>query len=102
MTLVPSRDPAIAGHTLLEQGRLAQARHHFWRDAEIADAEGDAEGLARAALGLGGIWVHEHRSTLERARVDGLQRKALRSTPSTPRARWRGGCGSGSPPRRRT
>jgi hypothetical protein len=67
----------ITGHTLLEQGRLGQARHQFWRDAEIADAEGDAEGLARAALGLGGIWVHEHRSTLERARVDGLQRKAL-------------------------
>ena len=74
---VPSRDPVITGHTLLEQGRLGQARHQFWRDAEIADAAGDAEGLADAALGLGGIWVHEHRSTLERARVDGLQRRAL-------------------------
>jgi hypothetical protein len=67
----------ISGHTLLEQGCLGQARHQFWRDAEIAEAAGDAEGLADAALGLGGIWVHEHRSTLARARVDGLQRRAL-------------------------
>jgi hypothetical protein len=61
---------------LLEEGRLGEARHHFWLDAR-AGAAGDAEGLATAALGLGGIWVHEHRSTLERARVDVLQRKAL-------------------------
>jgi hypothetical protein len=45
----------ITGHTLLEQGRLGPARLQFWRDTEIADAEADAEGLARAALGLGGI-----------------------------------------------
>jgi hypothetical protein len=77
LTLVPSRDPVTAGLALLEEERLGQARHHFWLDAETAFAAGDAERLATAALGLGGLWVHEHRLTLERARVDGVQRKAL-------------------------
>ncbi len=77
LSVVPSRDPVTAGLALLEEGRLGQARHHFWLDAEAAVAASDAERLATAALGLGGLWVHEHRLTLERARVDGLQRQAL-------------------------
>jgi hypothetical protein len=65
---------AEAGQALLEAGRLAAAREEFWRAADAAD---DAIALARAALGLGGLWVDEHRSTFERARVSGLQRRAL-------------------------
>jgi tetratricopeptide (TPR) repeat protein len=88
LTLVPSQSPVTAGLALLEEGRLGQARHHFWLDAEAALAAGDAERLATAALGLGGLWVHEHRLTLERARVDGVQRKALDSLdPSSSLAR---------------
>jgi len=65
------------GPELLERGRLRDAREQFWRDAEAAERSGDAEGLALAALGLGGMWVHEHRSTLPRARVNDVQRRAL-------------------------
>lgn len=62
---------------LLMQGRLTEARAEFWRDVERADGAGDAAGLAEAALGLGGLWVHEHRATVERARVRAVQRRAL-------------------------
>src|SRR5215204_338959 len=69
-------------------GRLADARARCWAAAEEAEACGDVAGVARAALGLGGIWVHEHRSTLEQARVESLQRGALaRLDPDDPLAR---------------
>jgi tetratricopeptide (TPR) repeat protein len=78
---------------LLEMGRLAEARERFWSDAHAAEAAGDADALAVAALGLGGIWVHEHRSTLEHARVTGLQHRALAAvdpcSPLAPRLRMR-------------
>jgi hypothetical protein len=63
---------------LLDQGRLAEARRAFWREATSAAARGDDVALGEAALGLGGIWVHEHRSTVERSHVAALQRRALR------------------------
>ena len=53
----------------------------FWQEAETASSDGDMEALAEAALGLGGIWVHEHRATLDNARVDALQRDALDGLP---------------------
>ncbi len=65
------------GRELLEAGRLAEAREQLWHEAQVAETEGDAVSFAAAALGLGGIWVHEHRSTLELARVVELQRRAL-------------------------
>jgi hypothetical protein len=69
-------------------GRLADARARCWSAAEDAEARDDVEGVARAALGLGGIWVHEHRSTLEQAHVEALQRGALaRLDPDDPLAR---------------
>ena len=75
------------GTVLLETGRLAEARQQFWQDAEDAEERGDADGLAIAALGLGGLWVHEHRSTLDQARVTDLQRRALAGLdPETPLA----------------
>lgn len=69
--------PEMTGDVFLGVGRLAEARAQYWRDAEVAESDADADGLAVAALGLGGIWVHEHRSTLEQARVQSLQRHAL-------------------------
>ena len=62
---------------LLMEGRLAEARDEYWRDADAAEAAGDAVALATAAIGLGGLWVHEHRATVERARVRAVQRRAL-------------------------
>lgn len=57
-------------------GRLGEARHRFDRAARVADHEGDPVLLARAAIGLGGHWVNEHRERVERLRVLGLQRTA--------------------------
>jgi hypothetical protein len=69
-------EPAT-GEALLQRGRLRDARERFWNEAEEAELAGDGDGLAAAALGLGGVWVLEHRSTLERALVGALQRRAL-------------------------
>ena len=66
---------------LLERGRLREAREALWQEAEAASSDGDAEALAEVALGLGGIWVHEHRTTLDNARVEALQRQALEGLP---------------------
>jgi hypothetical protein len=62
-------------------GRLAEARPLFHRAACVAEAEGDAVALARAALGLGGVWVREHRLLAEAERVAALQRRALDGLP---------------------
>jgi hypothetical protein len=66
-----------AGWRALQAGQLVLARAAFWQEVETADAAGDDERLGAAALGLGGIWVHEHRTTLEQARLAALQRRAL-------------------------
>jgi hypothetical protein len=76
------------GWQLLQAGRLADARARFWEEARLAGAADDADGLASAALGLGGVWVHEHRATLERAEVQALQERALAAAgPASPWAR---------------
>ncbi|GAA4629893.1 hypothetical protein GCM10023196_053080 [Actinoallomurus vinaceus] len=75
-------DPVAAllvewAQTVLMAGRLAEARVLFGRAVDAATTEGDRIELARAALGLGGVWVNEHRSRPDRERVLGLQRNAL-------------------------
>ena len=65
------------GMRALSEGRLAEGAGLFWTEASTAETEGDSSGLAEAALGLGGLWVNEHRSTLEGARVLAVQRRAL-------------------------
>jgi tetratricopeptide (TPR) repeat protein len=67
---------------VLQCGRLAPARQLFDRAARAAETDHDPVLLARAALGLGGIWVNEHRSRLEWERVTGLQRRALAGLPA--------------------
>jgi hypothetical protein len=81
------RPAARPGWALLEQGRLREAREEFWCEAGAAERRGDPEDVAVAALGLGGMWVHEHRSTLERSRVVAVQRRALQGLdPQSPLA----------------
>jgi hypothetical protein len=53
------------------------ARQRFGRAAEAAGRDDDVLSSAEAALGLGGQWLNEHRTPLERGRVLGLQRSAL-------------------------
>jgi hypothetical protein len=74
---VPSNDASSPGAEALSRGQLGKARALFWAEALRAEREGDPTSVAEAALGLGGLWVHEHRSTLEEARVRDLQNRAL-------------------------
>jgi len=67
---------------VLRCGRLAEARALFDRAAALAMAEDDPIMLARAAVGLGGVWINEHRTTLDWERVTGLQRRALAGLPA--------------------
>jgi hypothetical protein len=62
---------------LHEYGSLHNSR--IWFDAAYRAAvrEGDAEAIARAALGLGGLWVHEHRTVAGASQVRARQRHAL-------------------------
>jgi hypothetical protein len=69
--------PMLRGAGWLARGRLREARDQFWSEHGAANDANDAIGSAEAALGLGGLWVHEHRSTFERARVLAAQRAAL-------------------------
>lgn len=79
-------EPAAAlivewAEAILACGRLTDARPLFHRAARAAEAEGDSITLARAALGLGGVWVREHRLMEEAERVAALQRRALATLP---------------------
>ena len=67
----------MRGAGWLARGRLREAREQFWSEHRAADDANDVIASAEAALGLGGLWVHEHRSTFERARVLAAQRGAL-------------------------
>ncbi|MGE0680060.1 MAG: hypothetical protein AB7P69_03985 [Candidatus Binatia bacterium] len=66
---------------VLACGQLAAARPLFHRAARLAETEEDPFILARAALGLGGVWVREHRLLEEAERVSALQRQALAMLP---------------------
>ena len=66
-----------ADRLLLEAGSLTAAREVFAAAARASLRAGDAHRLARAALGLGGLWVHEHRTAVEAARVTMWQERAL-------------------------
>jgi hypothetical protein len=62
---------------LQEAGRLEAARSAYAVVALAAREAGDANVFAAAAVGLGGVWVYEHRSSIARAHMIELQREAL-------------------------
>jgi hypothetical protein len=66
---------------VLACGRLAAARPLFQHAARLAEQEGDPVTRARAALGLGGVWVSEHRLAADVERMLALQRRALDALP---------------------
>ena len=82
--------PAVAVPTLalehaeaiLACGQLAASRDLFRQAARDAQRAGDAVALARAALGLGGVWVSEHRLASEAETVRALQQRALDALPA--------------------
>lgn len=63
-------------------GRLSRARMLFDRALTAADAESDTRSFARAVIGLGGVWVNEHRSRVEWERITALQQRALDALPA--------------------
>ena len=79
---LPASILVTRGAALKRSGRLGAAREQFRKAATAADTEGDAESLARAALGLGGVWLIEERSPLDRQRFLDLHRRARSSLPA--------------------
>ena len=62
---------------LHEVGDLLAARCWFERAHRAAARAGDVQAMAAAALGLGGLWVHEHREAGAWARAMSWQRRSL-------------------------
>ncbi|MBP2325161.1 tetratricopeptide (TPR) repeat protein [Kibdelosporangium banguiense] len=70
---------------VLACGRLTDARAAYEVGAEAAELSGNPVLLARAVLGLGGVWVHQYRNDTVRKRVLAQQRAALRALPEEER-----------------
>src|SRR5947208_3307264 len=70
-----------SGESLLRAGRLAEARTAFMDAAATAEYSEDGASLVRAALGVGGVWVHEQRDVVARATVDALWQRAAAVAP---------------------
>jgi tetratricopeptide (TPR) repeat protein len=68
-------------NAVLACGRLSDARELFSRAVQPAEAASNPRLLARAALGLGGVWVEEQRDELSRRRMLNLCRRALAALP---------------------
>jgi hypothetical protein len=75
----------VTPESLLEAGTRALARHgdlrtsreHFAQAYEAAQRAGDVHTLVAAALGAGGVWVHEHRTAAEAELVRSRIKHAL-------------------------
>jgi hypothetical protein len=72
-------------YAVLACGRLTDARAAFEAAALAAEQAGDPVLVARAVLGLGGVWVHEHRNAAVRRDVLARQRAALAALPEAER-----------------
>lgn len=68
------------------RGHMDDARSRFEVAITRADAEGEAALFAEAVLGRGGMWVDENRTAVERARMQGMYRRALEELPEGERA----------------
>ncbi len=73
-----SDDVLLKGEFALHtRGDLRRSRRLLDEAYREADRQGDGPRLARAALGLGGVWVHEHRAAAEAGVVRARQLHAL-------------------------
>lgn len=66
-----------AERALTHDGDLGRARILYGSAYLSAEAAGEVTALAGAALGLGGLWVHERRTATDAAMVKARQRHAL-------------------------
>src|SRR5437868_14129494 len=68
----------MAGERALTiEGNLQESRRWFDAAYRAAEVLADGQAMARAAVGLGGVWVHEHRTAAETVVVLTRQRHAL-------------------------
>lgn len=68
---------AAATRALVVEGDLRTGRQRFDAAYRIAESTGDAEAMAVAAVGFGGLWVHEHRTVAGSALLRSRLRHAL-------------------------
>jgi hypothetical protein len=66
-----------ATRALVVEGDLQTGRRRFDAAYRIAESTGDARAMAVAALGFGGLWVHEHRTVAGSALLRSRLRHAL-------------------------
>lgn len=64
-------------HALTVDGDLNVSRERFESAYRLAEADEDGEGMAAAALGMSGIWVHEERTARASAVLTARLRTAL-------------------------
>lgn len=70
-----------AARALVVDGDLQTGRQRFDAAFRIAESAGDAREMAAAALGFGGLWVHEHRTVAGSALLQSRLRQALSLLP---------------------
>jgi hypothetical protein len=72
-------EPLLArgGRALDLDGDLGTSRNWFDQAHWAAEQSGDPHAMARAALGLAGLWVHEHRATPAASRLQARLQDAL-------------------------
>ncbi|MFI9381426.1 BTAD domain-containing putative transcriptional regulator [Kutzneria sp. NPDC052558] len=80
--LTPAADPlraalAAGDEALQIDGDLLAGRRQFEIAHGLAAQAGDATAMARAALGLSGLWVHEHRPATGKAQLHARLAQAL-------------------------
>jgi hypothetical protein len=68
---------ALGACALTYEGDLRAGREHYDAAYRQAQRVGDVEAMAEAALGIGGLWVHEHRSTAGAILLEERLRAAL-------------------------
>jgi hypothetical protein len=68
---------ADGAHALAHDGDLLAGRQYFEAAHREAERAGDAEAMAKAALGTGGLWVHEHRTATGSAMLRQRLHRAL-------------------------
>ncbi|MGW7243782.1 hypothetical protein [Streptomyces sp. NPDC054804] len=62
---------------VVDDGDLRTGRDRFERAYRIAESMGDERAMAVAALGFGGLWVHEHRTVAGSVLLESQIRRAL-------------------------
>jgi DNA-binding SARP family transcriptional activator len=92
VTALPSEDAAgsalaAGSRALYVEGDLGASRQQFEIAYGLAGQAGDGTGMARAVLGMCGLWVHEHRTATSTSQVRTRLAQALASVdPGSPEA----------------